>query len=175
MGSCSGRCTLLALCALQLVSPGILRGSPDQQQPREAPGRLEPGCCGQFSRLTGMRGERPLWGISAVPCCVCLGSGVRAGGDRCWGASGAPRLLGTKAFGRGWPWSCAQVQSAWSGGSWSVVRLMRARSEGACGQECAFYCRGTSGGACSKVQCLSVDIRVGCTRECNRLALPSCT
>lgn len=38
MGSCSGRCTLLALCALQLVSPGVLLGSPDPHQPREAPG-----------------------------------------------------------------------------------------------------------------------------------------
>lgn len=38
MGSCSGRCTLLALCALQLVSPGVLRGSPDPHQPRVAPG-----------------------------------------------------------------------------------------------------------------------------------------
>ncbi|CAO2577294.1 hypothetical protein LEMLEM_LOCUS38 [Lemmus lemmus] len=38
MGSCSGRCTLLALCALQLVSPGVLLGFPDPHQPREAPG-----------------------------------------------------------------------------------------------------------------------------------------
>lgn len=37
MGSCSGRCTLLALCTLQLVSPNVLRGFPDPHPPREAP------------------------------------------------------------------------------------------------------------------------------------------
>lgn len=47
---------------------------------------------------------------------------------------------------------------------------MPTRSEGACGQEFACYRTGTSGEARSKVQCLSVDIRVGCAGGENVIA-----
>lgn len=148
MGSCSGRCTLLALCALQLVSPGVLLGSPGPAP--TSGGSWDNLVSGRVSRLTGMQGEQPPCWTSAVPCYVCSGSGVPVGG------TGAGELLGALA---------ARNKSLRAGLSpelhslyvvrspWSVVPLMPTRSEGACGQEFECYRSGTSGGArSSKVQ-----------------------
>lgn len=176
MGSCSGRCTLLALCALQLVSPGVLSGSPDPHQSREAPGitawtnLLRP----VFLAARHARGAATMPDTGCALLCL-LGEWHPGWRGQVLGSIWGPPAPRNKSLRVGLPQDlCSGPECLVRG---TILHLVPTGSEGACGSEkqvCESYRRSTRGRAGNKVQCLSVDIRVVCSKECDRLARPAC-